>query len=212
MVIARWRSRRLICSGPLLIVTSAKAPRGTNWPSFVPIGSVCRLICRQDGNRVIEGEVIGFHDDRCLLIPCGKMQGLSAGDPVIYEGQRLYAKVGTALLGRVIDARAPERYEGRSEPLDPVAGHIPGAHNLYWQSQLNDSGVFDSFATLHDAYARILGDASSERVVCYCGSGVTACHLLLAMHACGLSGAQLYVGSWSEWCRQKRPCESRLWH
>jgi thiosulfate/3-mercaptopyruvate sulfurtransferase len=107
---------------------------------------------------------------------------------------------------RVIDARAPERYEGRSEPLDPVAGHIPGAHNLYWQSQLNDSGVFDSPATLRDAYARILGDASSERVVCYCGSGVTACHLLLAMHACGLSGAQLYVGSWSEWCRQKRPC------
>jgi len=107
---------------------------------------------------------------------------------------------------RVIDARAPERYEGRYEPLDPVAGHIPGAHNLYWRSQLNDSGVFDSPATLRDAYARILGDASSERAVCYCGSGVTACHLLLAMHACGLSGAQLYVGSWSEWCRQKRPC------
>jgi len=107
---------------------------------------------------------------------------------------------------RVIDARAPERYEGRFEPLDPVAGHIPGAHNLYWQSQLNESGVFDSPTTLRDAYARILGDAPSERVVCYCGSGVTACHLLLAMHACGLSGAQLYVGSWSEWCRQKRPC------
>jgi thiosulfate/3-mercaptopyruvate sulfurtransferase len=106
---------------------------------------------------------------------------------------------------RVIDARAPERYEGRSEPLDPVAGHIPGAHNLYWQSQLRCDGVFDSLETLRGRYAAILGDVPSERVVCYCGSGVTACHLLLAMEACGLPGAQLYVGSWSQWCRQERP-------
>jgi thiosulfate/3-mercaptopyruvate sulfurtransferase len=106
---------------------------------------------------------------------------------------------------RLIDARAPERYEGRSEPLDPVAGHIPGAHNLYWQSQLNSDGVLDSLTTLRERYARILDDVPAERVVCYCGSGVTACHLLLAMEACGLSGAQLYVGSWSEWCRQERP-------
>jgi thiosulfate/3-mercaptopyruvate sulfurtransferase len=106
---------------------------------------------------------------------------------------------------RVIDARAPERYTGQSEPLDPIGGHIPGAHNLYWQSQLDSDGVLESCTTLRERYARILGDVSSERVVCYCGSGVTACHLLLAMEACGLSGAQLYVGSWSEWCRQERP-------
>jgi len=105
----------------------------------------------------------------------------------------------------VIDARAPERYKGQSEPLDPVAGHIPGAHNLYWQSQLHSDGVFDSRDALRERYAAILGDVPSERVICYCGSGVTACHLLLAMEACGLSGAQLYVGSWSEWCRQGRP-------
>jgi len=106
---------------------------------------------------------------------------------------------------RLIDARAPERYKGRSEPLDPVAGHIPGAHNLYWQSQLHSDGVFHSRDALRERYAQILGDVPSERVICYCGSGVTACHLLLAMEACGLSGAQLYVGSWSEWCRQGRP-------
>jgi len=106
---------------------------------------------------------------------------------------------------RVIDARAPERFTGQSEHLDPVGGHIPGACNLYWQSQLDRHGVLESCTTLRERYARILGDVSSERVVCYCGSGVTACHLLLAMHACGLSGAQLYVGSWSEWCRQGRP-------
>jgi thiosulfate/3-mercaptopyruvate sulfurtransferase len=106
---------------------------------------------------------------------------------------------------RVIDARAPERYMGRTEPLDPVAGHIPGAHNLYWQSQVDGHGVFDSRVALRGRYSRILDDVPPERVVCYCGSGVTACHLLLAMEACGLSGAQLYIGSWSEWCRQERP-------
>jgi thiosulfate/3-mercaptopyruvate sulfurtransferase len=110
---------------------------------------------------------------------------------------------------RVIDARARERYAGRSEPLDPIAGHIPGAHNLYWQSQLDDDGAFDSHAKLRERYTKILGDTAPERVVCYCGSGVTACHLLLAMEACGLSGAHLYVGSWSEWCRQERPRATR---
>ncbi len=106
---------------------------------------------------------------------------------------------------RLIDARAPERYQGSSEPLDPVAGHIPGAHNLYWQSQLGSNGLFRSRAELRERYAKILDDVPAERVICYCGSGVTACHLLLAMEACGLIGAQLYVGSWSEWCRQARP-------
>jgi thiosulfate/3-mercaptopyruvate sulfurtransferase len=106
---------------------------------------------------------------------------------------------------RVIDARAPARYEGLTEPLDPVAGHIPGAHNLYWQSQLDTGGALQPALVLRERYTRILGDVPPERVVCYCGSGVTACHLLLALEACGLSGAQLYVGSWSEWCRQERP-------
>jgi thiosulfate/3-mercaptopyruvate sulfurtransferase len=117
----------------------------------------------------------------------------------------LVERVRTDPSWRVIDARAPARYEGLSEPLDPVAGHIPGAHNLYWQSQLDSDGVLASSAALRERYAGILGDVPPERVVCYCGSGVTACHLLLAMEACGLSGAQLYVGSWSEWCRQQRP-------
>ena len=102
---------------------------------------------------------------------------------------------------RVIDARAPERYAGRSEPLDPLAGHIPGAHNLYWQTQIDEAGKLIDLASLRAQYAQILGNTPPERVVSYCGSGVTACHLLLAMAACGLRGAHLYVGSWSEWCR-----------
>jgi len=117
----------------------------------------------------------------------------------------LVERARTDATWRLIDARAPERYAGSSEPLDPVAGHIPGAYNLYWQSQLDADGAFASHEILRARYTAILGNVSSERVVCYCGSGVTACHLLLAMEACGLTGARLYVGSWSEWCRQGRP-------
>jgi thiosulfate/3-mercaptopyruvate sulfurtransferase len=102
---------------------------------------------------------------------------------------------------RVIDARAPERYAGRSEPIDPLAGHIPGAHNLYWQTLLDEAGKLIDPASICARYAKVLGDTPPERVICYCGSGVTACHLLLTMAACGLRGAHLYVGSWSEWCR-----------
>lgn len=105
---------------------------------------------------------------------------------------------------RLIDARAPERYSGKTEPLDPVAGHIPGAQNLYWQSQLED-GRLASLSSVRSRYKALVADAPPERVVCYCGSGVTACHLLLTMEAAGFQGAQLYLGSWSEWCRQNRP-------
>jgi thiosulfate/3-mercaptopyruvate sulfurtransferase len=106
---------------------------------------------------------------------------------------------------RLIDARAPDRYAGKSEPIDPVPGHIPGASNLYWQSQLDATGRLGSPSALRARYAQLLGDVPPSRVICYCGSGVTACHLLWAMEACGLTGARLYVGSWSEWCRQGRP-------
>jgi len=116
----------------------------------------------------------------------------------------LVDRVRTDPAWRVIDARAPERYRGVTEPLDPVAGHIPGAQNLYWKSQLDAQSSFEPFDVLRRRYDEVLADVPPERVVCYCGSGVTACHLLLAMHACGLPGAKLYVGSWSEWCRQRR--------
>lgn len=104
---------------------------------------------------------------------------------------------------RLIDARAPERYAGEFEPIDPIAGHIPGAINVHWRSQLDAEGRLLDEATLRARYAEILGAVPPERVVCYCGSGVTACHLLLAMEASGLRGARLYVGSWSEWCRTR---------
>jgi thiosulfate/3-mercaptopyruvate sulfurtransferase len=104
---------------------------------------------------------------------------------------------------KVVDARAPERYAGESEPIDPVAGHIRGARNFYWKTQVDGAGKLIGRPLLRERYAELLGEVPPERVVCYCGSGVTACHLLLAMAACGLPGGQLYVGSWSEWCRTR---------
>jgi thiosulfate/3-mercaptopyruvate sulfurtransferase len=99
---------------------------------------------------------------------------------------------------RLIDARAAERFRGDVEPLDPVAGHIPGALNRPFKDNLDAQGRFKPAAELHAAFAAF--GAAPAQVVHQCGSGVTACHNLLAMEAAGLSGAALYPGSWSEWC------------
>jgi thiosulfate/3-mercaptopyruvate sulfurtransferase len=104
----------------------------------------------------------------------------------------------TAREALLVDARAPERYEGRVEPIDPVAGHIPGAVNRFWQASLAD-GRFKSPAQLRAEFETLLAGRSPAQVVAQCGSGVTACHHLLALHIAGLPGARLYAGSWSEW-------------
>ena len=100
----------------------------------------------------------------------------------------------------VVDARAPERFRGAIEPLDPVAGHIPHAVNHPMARDLDGDGRFTDAAGLRAAYEATLDGRSPEAVVLSCGSGVTACHGLLAMEVAGLPGASLYAGSWSEWC------------
>lgn len=106
----------------------------------------------------------------------------------------------------VIDARAPERYRGESEPIDPVAGHIPGAKNFYWQSQLTPEQRFRPSTELARELNAVTQGVPADRIICYCGSGVTACHVLLGLEASGKSGALLYPGSWSEWClREELP-------
>ena len=100
----------------------------------------------------------------------------------------------------VIDARAPERYKGSSEPMDPVAGHIPGARNRFWKHNIDADGRFKSAAQLNSEWCTLLGHLSPAQLMHQCGSGVTACHNLLAMEIAGLSGGTLYPGSWSEWC------------
>lgn len=103
----------------------------------------------------------------------------------------------------LIDARTPERYRGEQEPIDPVAGHIPGAVNRPFQSNLNNNGLFLSAEALRNQFKTLIGDKNPQQVVHMCGSGVTACHNLLAMEVAGLAGSKLYPGSWSEWIRNK---------
>jgi thiosulfate/3-mercaptopyruvate sulfurtransferase len=101
---------------------------------------------------------------------------------------------------RIVDARAATRFMGENETLDPVAGHIPGSLNRFWQHNLGYDGRFLPPEELHAEFVELLGDADPALVVHSCGSGVTACHNLFAMELAGLPGSRLYPGSWSEWC------------
>jgi thiosulfate/3-mercaptopyruvate sulfurtransferase len=105
---------------------------------------------------------------------------------------------------RLIDVRAPERYRGEVEPIDPVAGHIPGAVNAPYSQNLSESGGFRQQEELKEYYQSLVGHTPAERVVFYCGSGVTSIHSLLAMELAGLGQAKLYPGSWSEWIADRR--------
>ncbi len=100
---------------------------------------------------------------------------------------------------RLLDARAPERFNGSVEPIDRIGGHIPGARNHHYMANLDANGRFRSAAALRSQIEEALDGAAPGETVCYCGSGVTACHNLLAMEHAGLTGAKLYAGSWSEW-------------
>ncbi|WP_306590150.1 sulfurtransferase [Geothrix sp. 21YS21S-4] len=106
---------------------------------------------------------------------------------------------------KLLDVRAAERWRGENETFDPVAGHIPGSVNLPWTDNLGPDGRFKAPEALRAQYQALLGDIPPEQLAVHCGSGVTACHTLLALEMAGLSGAALYVGSWSEWCRGGRP-------
>jgi thiosulfate/3-mercaptopyruvate sulfurtransferase len=99
----------------------------------------------------------------------------------------------------VLDARTPERFRGEQEPIDPVAGHIPGALNRPWQRNLNPDQTFKSAAQLRQEFGSALPAVPPQSVAHQCGSGITACHNILAMEIAGLPGSALYAGSWSEW-------------
>ncbi|MBL7859345.1 MAG: sulfurtransferase [Cyclobacteriaceae bacterium] len=106
----------------------------------------------------------------------------------------------------VIDVRESFRYRGEREPIDLVAGHIPGAVNIpFMENNLQSDGRFQTAEALTSTYRSFIGNRPLENVIVHCGSGVTACHTLLALHQAGLEGARLYVGSWSEWSRSGRP-------
>lgn len=101
--------------------------------------------------------------------------------------------------GAIVDARAPERYRGDVEPIDPVAGHIPTARNRFYKTNLNSDFTMRPAADVRREFEQLLGSTPPSEVVHHCGSGITACANLLAMEHAGLAGSKLYVGSWSEW-------------
>jgi thiosulfate/3-mercaptopyruvate sulfurtransferase len=121
-------------------------------------------------------------------------------EDVTVEAESIMTTLGSTDL-LLIDARSPERFAGENETLDPVGGHIPGAINRFYFDNLDDSGCYFKPADeLRMEFTAALGNRDPATVVQQCGSGVTACHNLMAMELAGLSGSKLYPGSWSEWC------------
>lgn len=103
---------------------------------------------------------------------------------------------------QVLDARSADRYRGENETMDPVGGHIPGAINRFYKLNLGEDGRFKPAQQLRAEFSALLGDTPATAVIHQCGSGVSACHNLLAMDVAGMNGGTLYPGSWSEWCSQ----------
>jgi thiosulfate/3-mercaptopyruvate sulfurtransferase len=133
-------------------------------------------------------------------VPAPSQAAFAAGRP---SPTASATEIGEALAGGalvLVDARVPERYRGDVEPLDPIAGHIPGARNRPYLQNVNPDATFKPAVALRREFAALLRDTPPERVVHYCGSGVTGCHNVLAMEIAGLRGTRLYPGSWSEWC------------
>jgi len=111
----------------------------------------------------------------------------------------------------LIDSRDGARYRGEMEPIDPVAGHIPGARHYFYQENWGENGRYLPSAQLKAQFETVLGQTKAEEAVFYCGSGVTACVNLLAMAEAGLGNGRLYAGSWSEWCRDpQRPIAPKV--
>jgi thiosulfate/3-mercaptopyruvate sulfurtransferase len=110
----------------------------------------------------------------------------------------------TARRMRLVDARAADRFRGENETIDPVAGHVPGAVNHPFASNLGGDGRFLAVGELRARWDATLAGCNASDLVAMCGSGVTACHDLLALEHAGLTGARLYAGSWSEWIRDPR--------
>jgi thiosulfate/3-mercaptopyruvate sulfurtransferase len=131
--------------------------------------------------------------------------------PDLFEGTVNIEQTGAAANDEsyvVIDVRETPRYQGQTEPIDLIAGHIPGALNLPYIYNLDADGRYLPAETLKKLYEDTIGNITPNQVIVHCGSGVTACHTLLGMAYAGISGPKLYVGSWSEWSRRDLPIGS----
>lgn len=138
---------------------------------------------------------------KAFLPPATLFRGDVEADRIVTTGQLFTQVTDGDTQWLVMDARTRDRFRGEAEPIDPVAGHIPGAINLPLQMNLAADGGFLSANELRALYQETIGDHDSSAVAAMCGSGVTACHNLLAMEIAGLHDGKLYAGSWSEWIR-----------
>ena len=131
-------------------------------------------------------------------VPAGAATDWQPGEPLVgqIDAATLLQKLGTV---RLVDARAAERFRGDVEPLDKAAGHIPGARTRFFKDNLGPDGRFKPAAQLRAEFGALLAPHAAATTVHQCGSGVTACHNLLAMAHAGLGDGLLYAGSWSEW-------------
>jgi thiosulfate/3-mercaptopyruvate sulfurtransferase len=187
------------------------------------IGRSDTVIAYDDGNGAIAARLwwmlrwLGH--ERCAVLDGGFAAWQGAGHPIEqstvkvaprrYEGWRRAAGMVATdeLLERLdagdllVDARAAPRYRGEQEPIDPKAGHVPGARNRPFSANVTEAGRFRAPAELRSELLELLAGRDPSRLIAMCGSGVTACHLLLAMEIAELAGARLYAGSWSEWIR-----------
>jgi thiosulfate/3-mercaptopyruvate sulfurtransferase len=165
-----------------------------------------------DGVAVLDGGWAKWIRERRPTVSGDEQRTRATFTPVPRPDMRLSVEEVAARLGDqsmlLVDARAPERFEGRSEPIDRAAGHIPGAANHFFKVNLADEGTMLPPETLREGFAGVLKGRDPSQTVMYCGSGVTACQNLLAMEHAGLPGARLYAGSWSEWSADpSRPTE-----
>jgi thiosulfate/3-mercaptopyruvate sulfurtransferase len=141
----------------------------------------------------------GFPLDTAVPLPRPGDFAESASLVRAVDTREIVDQLGTDRL-IIVDMRAPERYRGEAEPIDPVAGHVPGALNRPFQQNLRPDGRFKPAEVLRQEYEALLGGRPPSDVAFHCGSGVVACHGVIAMELAGLTGSALYPGSWSEWC------------
>jgi thiosulfate/3-mercaptopyruvate sulfurtransferase len=165
-----------------------------------------------DAVAVLDGGFAKWTLERRPVRGGDEKRAAAAFTPALRREMRLTVDDVMAHLGDpsilLVDARSPERFEGQPDPLDSISGHIPGAHNRFYRHNISREGTMRSAGELKADFERVLGDRSPSEAVMYCGSGVTACHNLLAMEHAGLRGAKLFAGSWSEWeADRKRPIE-----
>lgn len=158
---------------------------------------------KRDGVFVLDGGLKAWHAAGFPLnldsvkVPRGHFDG-APDNQLLIKAQALQKRLNDPAL-TLIDARALPRFRGEVEPIDPVAGHIPGAHCAAFTDNLGPDGRFLSPQQLKQRFAALLGTRQPQALVAYCGSGVTACHNLFALALAGYPLARLYAGSWSEW-------------